>query len=108
MDWLWNWGGECFGYRDGESLFAYFGKEVGRFDAEASLGLTAVVASSQQSEPGFYLLYLNRSRSDALRGGFSGLARGQVKRSARDGMQKNMLRIKFSIESLWVRSEKGD
>ena len=75
---------------------------------EASLGLTAVVGSSQQSKPGFYLLYLNRSRSDALRGGFSGLARGQVKRSARNGMQKNMLRIKFSIESLWVRSEKGD
>jgi hypothetical protein len=20
MDWFWNWGGECFGYRDGESL----------------------------------------------------------------------------------------
>ena len=44
---------------------------------EASLGLTAVVGSLQQSEPCFYLLYLNRSRSDALHGGFSGLARGQ-------------------------------
>lgn len=75
---------------------------------EASLGLTAVVGSSQQSGLGFYLLYLNRSRSDALHGGFSGLARGQVKRSARSGMQKNMLRIKLSMESLWVRSEKDD
>jgi hypothetical protein len=26
--------GEYFGYRDGESLFTYFGKEVGRFDDE--------------------------------------------------------------------------
>jgi hypothetical protein len=28
MDWSWNWGGECFGYRDGESLFTYLGKEA--------------------------------------------------------------------------------
>jgi hypothetical protein len=34
MDWLWNWGGKCFGYRDGESLFTYFGMEAGRFDGE--------------------------------------------------------------------------
>jgi hypothetical protein len=74
---------------------------------EASLGLTAVVASSQQSEPGFYLLYLNRSRSDALHGGFSGLARGQVKRSARNGMQKNMRKVKLSMENLWGRGRNG-
>ena len=36
MDWFWNCGGECFGYRDGESLFTYFGKEAGRFDGEES------------------------------------------------------------------------
>jgi hypothetical protein len=29
MDWFWNWGGECFGCRDGESLFTYFGNEAG-------------------------------------------------------------------------------
>jgi hypothetical protein len=38
MDWLWNWGGECFGYREGESLFTYFGKEIGRFDGEEIFG----------------------------------------------------------------------
>jgi len=38
MDWFWNWGGECFGYRDGESLFTYFGKEAGRFDGERIYG----------------------------------------------------------------------
>jgi hypothetical protein len=38
MDWFWNWGGECFGYRDGDSLFSYFGKEVGRFDGEEIYG----------------------------------------------------------------------
>jgi hypothetical protein len=38
MDWFWNWGGECFGYRDGESLFTYFGREAGRFDGEEIYG----------------------------------------------------------------------
>jgi hypothetical protein len=23
MDWFWNWGGECFGYREGDSLFIF-------------------------------------------------------------------------------------
>jgi hypothetical protein len=43
MDWFWNWGGECFGYREGDSLFTYFGKEVGRFDGEEILEVTAVI-----------------------------------------------------------------
>lgn len=68
---------------------------------EASLGLTVVIATSQTEAPNFYLVYLNRSRSDALHGGFSGLARGQVKSRARSGMQKNIERIKLSIESLY-------
>jgi len=29
--WLWTWGGAGFGYRRGDSLFTYSGKEVGRF-----------------------------------------------------------------------------
>jgi hypothetical protein len=69
---------------------------------EASLGLTAVVAA-QSEEPSFYLLYLNRSRSDALHGGFSGLARGQVRRSARSGLRENMEKIKSSIENEYRR-----
>lgn len=69
---------------------------------EASLGLTAVVAA-QTEEPSFYLLYLNRSRSDALYGGFSGLARGHVKRSARSGLLENMEKIKLSIEKEYRR-----
>jgi len=68
---------------------------------EASLGLTAVIATSQEGAHGFYLLYLNRSRSDALHGGFSGLARSQVKSRTRSGMEKNMEKIKLSIESLF-------
>ena len=29
--WLWTWGGVCFGYRRGDSLFTYDGTEAGRF-----------------------------------------------------------------------------
>ena len=43
MDWLWNWGGKCFGYRDGESLFTYFGKEAGRFDGRKFMEATDVI-----------------------------------------------------------------
>jgi hypothetical protein len=38
MDWFWNRGGECFGYPEGDSLFTYYGLEVGRFDGEELFG----------------------------------------------------------------------
>ena len=31
MEWVWNWGGECFGYRTDDRLFAYYGLQIGRF-----------------------------------------------------------------------------
>jgi hypothetical protein len=34
MQWLWSWGGECFGYRDGENLWTADGKHVGRFHGD--------------------------------------------------------------------------
>ena len=30
-DWFWTWGGNCFGYREGDALFAYHGLQVGQF-----------------------------------------------------------------------------
>ena len=30
-DWLWTWGGACFGYRRDASLFTSDGLEIGRF-----------------------------------------------------------------------------
>jgi hypothetical protein len=38
MKWLWNWGGECFGYQDGEGLWTYDGKHVGNFYKEEVYG----------------------------------------------------------------------
>lgn len=31
MDWLFTWGGRCFGYRDGDALWTYNGRHVGNF-----------------------------------------------------------------------------
>ncbi len=38
MEWLWAWGGECFGYRRDDKLFAYHGLEVGRFHKDKVYG----------------------------------------------------------------------
>jgi hypothetical protein len=43
MDWFWNWGGESSGNRQGDSVFTYFGKEVGRFDGEEILGSNGLI-----------------------------------------------------------------
>jgi hypothetical protein len=32
VEWLWTWGGQCFGYRDGDDLWTYDGKHIGRFN----------------------------------------------------------------------------
>lgn len=73
---------------------------------EASLGLTGLVEAvpSSTAQPAFYLLYVNRSRADALRGGFGGLARGSVKRHARDGMLENMAKMQQSIDQSYRAS----
>lgn len=31
MDWLWTWGGHCFGYRNGMDLWSCNGQHIGRF-----------------------------------------------------------------------------
>ena len=31
MQWLWTWGGICFGYREGDDLWTHDGQHVGRF-----------------------------------------------------------------------------
>ena len=66
---------------------------------EASLGLTGFfqtpLASGVQRS---YLIYINRSRTDALRGLFGGLKRSLISGSLRDGAKKNMEMIKTKLE----------
>jgi hypothetical protein len=65
---------------------------------EASLGLTGFIHSP--SEPArSYLIYINRSRTDALRGLFAGLKRTLISGSLRDGAKKNMELIKEKLET---------
>jgi hypothetical protein len=37
-DWLWTWGGECFGYRREDRLFAYHGHQVGKIHGDEVYG----------------------------------------------------------------------
>jgi hypothetical protein len=76
---------------------------------EASLGLTGVSdASTDGADPSFYLMYLNRSRADALRGGFGGLARGIVAGRMRDSLGENLQLAKQKIETLYGSRPPGD
>jgi hypothetical protein len=38
MDWFWTWGGKCFGYRTGDNLFTYDGRQAGRFYGDEVYG----------------------------------------------------------------------
>ncbi len=68
MVWFWNWGGECFEYRDGESLFTYFGKETGRFDGEEIYGSDGRYLDEVMSDN---RLISSRSKKGWVRGSFA-------------------------------------
>ena len=71
---------------------------------EGSLGLTAFVEGSQgPATSGSYLMYLNRSRADALQGGFLGLKRTLIGGQVRAGLAKNLKLVKKRIESYGLR-----
>jgi hypothetical protein len=38
MQWLWTWGGECFGYRDRDGLWTHYGFHVGQFHGDEVFG----------------------------------------------------------------------
>ena len=38
MDWLWTWGGECFGYRRDDRLFTHNGLQAGKFYGDEVYG----------------------------------------------------------------------
>lgn len=66
---------------------------------EASLGLTGFIQSRSSEPSRSYLIYINRSRTDALRGLFAGLKRSLISGSLRDGAKKNMELIKQKLET---------
>jgi hypothetical protein len=65
---------------------------------EASLGLTAFIRSHTSEPSRSYLIYVNRSRTDALRGLFAGFKRTLIGGRLRAGAEKNMEMIKQKLE----------
>jgi hypothetical protein len=66
---------------------------------EGSLGLTIFVEGNQgPATSRSYLMYLNRSRADALQGMFIGLKRSVIGARVRDGLAKNLILIKRRLE----------
>jgi hypothetical protein len=66
---------------------------------ESSLGLTAFIESRGSDPARTYLIYMNRSRTDALRGFFAGFKRSLIGGSLRDGARKSMEMIKLKLEA---------
>jgi hypothetical protein len=66
---------------------------------DASLGLTALVRGPASDPSHSYLIYLNRSRADALRGPFAGMKRALISSSLRDGARKNMELVRQRLEA---------
>lgn len=66
---------------------------------EASFGLTALVHGPGNDLSHSYLIYLNRSRADGLRGALGGMKRALISSSLRDGVHKNMDIVRQRLES---------
>jgi hypothetical protein len=63
---------------------------------DSSLGMS--IASGPGDATGFVLVYLNRSRANALRGGLSGLRKSMVERRARSGIEESLKKVKARLE----------
>jgi hypothetical protein len=64
---------------------------------DASLGLTMLVDVSSGSR-GFYMVYLNRSRTSSLAGWFRRMARGTIEARTRDGLRRFLAVMKHQLE----------
>jgi hypothetical protein len=65
---------------------------------DSSMGLT--IASGPPSGTGFVLVYVNRTRASALRGGLSGLRKAMVERRSRSGTEASLRAVKARLEPM--------
>ena len=65
-------------------------------DASLAFSIASDVVGSTSA---LYLVYVNRSRANALKGFFSGLRRAIVERRARASLEENLRQIKIRLES---------
>jgi hypothetical protein len=64
---------------------------------DASLAIS-VATDSLETPSAFYLVYGNRSRANALKGGFSSLKRAIVERRARGNIEQYLRTLKTQME----------
>ncbi len=64
---------------------------------DGSLGLTVAIDADPEGEA-CYLVYVNRTRVDALAGAFAGLRRWTAERRARSGLEDTLLALKRRLE----------
>jgi hypothetical protein len=74
---------------------------------DSSLGLTAFIHSKNANPPHSYLIYVNRSRTDGLRGFFGSWKRALISGSLRDGARKSMETIKQRLETDYANESKS-
>ncbi len=74
---------------------------------DASVAFTWLLNTRIGDEPAVDMLYVNRSRADALGGAFGGLARSIVAGRQRDGMVKELKALKARLESDWRTAPDG-
>ena len=74
---------------------------------DASLGLTLVVPAGPAESPAIDLVYVNRSRADALGGLFGGITRAIVASRQRDGTVNELRALKTRLESSWREAADG-
>ena len=71
--------------------------------SDGSLGVTLMVnAPSENGKPSFYLIYLNRTRSDSLNGFFAFLVRGIIRGKARGELSEQLEGIRTRMERQWT------
>ena len=71
----------------------------------ASLGVVILVPQSDvPSEPGLWVVYVNRSQTDGLAGLFGPVKRGVVEHKSRVTAQKDALELKSSLEAQYRKS----
>ena len=71
----------------------------------ASLGVVILVPQSEMtSEPGLWVVYVNRSQTDGLSGLFGPVKRGVVEHKSRATAQKDVLELKSSLEAQYRKT----
>jgi len=64
---------------------------------DASLAIS-IATDSLETPSAFYLVYGNRARANALKGGFSALRRAIVERRVRSSLEENLRNLKIQLE----------